>query len=49
MIVNEAEKWKWENEPGYNSETQQSYIYPDSNDESEGEDDHEVTFIKRKS
>jgi hypothetical protein len=43
VIVNEAEKWKWENEPEYNSEIQQSYIYPDSSDESEGEDDHEVT------
>lgn len=43
VIVNEAEKWKWENESEYNSEIQQSYIYPDSSDESEGEDDHEVT------
>jgi hypothetical protein len=43
VIVNEAEKWKWENESEYNSEIQQSYIYPDLSDESEGEDDHEVT------
>jgi hypothetical protein len=42
-IVNEVEKWRWENEPEYNSEIQQSYIYPDSSDESKGEDDHEVT------
>jgi hypothetical protein len=43
VIVNEAEIWKWESEPEYNSKVQQSYIYPDSSDESEGEDDHEVT------
>ena len=43
VIVNEAERWKWESEPEYNSEIRQSYIYPDSSDESEGEEDHEVT------
>jgi len=42
--VNEAEKWKWESEPEYSSETKQSYIYPDSSDESEGEEDHEETI-----
>ena len=43
VIVNEAEKWKWESEPEYSSEIKQNYIYPDSSDESEGEEDHEVT------
>jgi len=43
VIVNEAVKWKWESEPEYSSEIKQSYIYPDSSDESDGEEDHEVT------
>jgi len=34
VIVNEVEKWKWESESEYSSETKQSYIYPDSSDES---------------
>jgi len=42
VIVNETEKWKWESEPEYSSEFKQSYIYPDSSDESEGEEDHDV-------
>jgi len=42
VIVNEAEKWKWESEPEYNNEIKQSCIYPDSSDESEDEEDHEV-------
>jgi len=42
VIVNETEKWKWESEPEYNNEFKQSYIYPDSSDESEGEKDHDV-------
>jgi len=42
VIVNEAEKWKWESEPEYSSEIKQSYLYPDSSDESEGEEDHKV-------
>jgi len=42
VIVNEAEKWKWESEPEYSSEIKQSYIYPDSSDESGDEEDYEV-------
>jgi hypothetical protein len=38
VIVNEAEKWKWEVEPMYSSGNQQCYIYPNSSDESENED-----------
>ncbi|KAK2355926.1 putative mitochondrial protein [Trifolium repens] len=35
VIVNEAEQWKWEVETTYNSES--SYIFPDSSDESDNE------------
>jgi predicted nucleotidyltransferase len=42
VIVNEAEKLKWESEPEYSSEIKQNYVYPNSSDESEGEEDHEV-------
>ena len=35
VIVNEAEQWKWEVETTYNSES--SYIFPDSSDDSENE------------
>ncbi|KAI5399078.1 hypothetical protein KIW84_064447 [Lathyrus oleraceus] len=39
MIVDEAEKWKWEEEPVYSEESQETYIYPDSSDESVNNDD----------
>jgi len=42
VIVNEVEKWKWQSELEYSSEIKQTYIYPDSSDESEGEEDHDV-------
>jgi len=40
--VNEADKWKWESELVYSSDIHQIYIYHDSSDESENEDDLEV-------
>lgn len=39
IIVNEAEKWKWEKEPVYNEDTQQTFIYSDSSDKSVNNDD----------
>lgn len=39
MIVNEAKKLKREEEPVYSVESQQTYIYPDSSDESVNNDD----------
>jgi len=41
VIVIKVEKWKWESELEYKSKIKQNYIYPDSSDESEGEEDHE--------
>ncbi|GAU28641.1 hypothetical protein TSUD_159220 [Trifolium subterraneum] len=38
VIVNKAEKWKWEVEHVYSSEIQQSYINPNSSDESDNDD-----------
>jgi len=42
VIVNETGKWKWESEPEYSSELMQSYTFPNSSDESKGEEDHDV-------
>lgn len=39
VYMNEAEKWKWEEEPVCSKESQQSYIYPNSSDESVNNDD----------
>ncbi|PNX99967.1 retrotransposon-related protein [Trifolium pratense] len=37
VIVNEEEKWKWDEEPVYNSEVQSTFIYLSSSDESEND------------
>ncbi|KAK2374044.1 secreted RxLR effector protein [Trifolium repens] len=42
VSVNEDECWKWETTHVYSSENQQSYIYSDSSDDSEGEENTEV-------
>ncbi|MCH80809.1 copia-type polyprotein [Trifolium medium] len=41
VIVNENEKWKWEEEPVYSSESQSTFIYPNSSDESDGGEDYD--------
>ncbi|MCI89002.1 hypothetical protein A2U01_0110290, partial [Trifolium medium] len=41
VIVNEAEKWKWEVEPVHRDEIQYNHIHLESSDESDREDGYD--------